>query len=64
MRRAAFFAVAALVLAMPLASCGKRNDPQPPKDQPLTYPGEYPRDYQKPPLEPAPQPPPYQRGAN
>ncbi|MDE2228559.1 MAG: hypothetical protein KGL11_05905 [Alphaproteobacteria bacterium] len=33
---------AALALALPLASCGKKSDPAPPKDQPQTYPGKYP----------------------
>lgn len=32
------------VLALPLAACGKRNDPTPPPDQPKTYPGQYPND--------------------
>lgn len=32
----------AAVLALPLAACGKKNDPVPPPDQPKTYQGQYP----------------------
>ncbi|MGH6977027.1 MAG: hypothetical protein ACREED_08380 [Stellaceae bacterium] len=32
----------AAVLALPLAACGKKNDPAVPPDQPKTYPGQYP----------------------
>lgn len=35
-------ALAAMLLALPLAACGKRNAPTPPPDQPQTYPGKYP----------------------
>jgi len=34
--------LAAVLLALPLAACGKRNTPVPPPDQPKTYPGQYP----------------------
>ncbi|HEV2263620.1 MAG TPA: hypothetical protein VGR79_03700 [Stellaceae bacterium] len=34
----------AAVLALPLAACGKKNDPVPPPDQPKTYPGQYPNE--------------------
>ncbi|MDE1904705.1 MAG: hypothetical protein KGI46_12670 [Alphaproteobacteria bacterium] len=30
------------VLALPLAACGKKNDPVPPSNPPPTYPGHYP----------------------
>jgi hypothetical protein len=30
------------LLALPLAACGKRSQPQPPPGQPQTYPGHYP----------------------
>lgn len=32
-----------VVLAVPLAACGKKNGPVPPPDQPQTYPGQYPK---------------------
>ena len=35
-------ALAALLLALPLAACGKRGPPQPPTNEPQTYPGKYP----------------------
>ncbi|MDE2167384.1 MAG: hypothetical protein KGJ66_13730 [Alphaproteobacteria bacterium] len=35
-------ALAAMLLALPLAACGKKNRPEPPSDQPQTYPGKYP----------------------
>ncbi len=35
-------ALAAMLLALPLASCGKKSRPVPPSDQPQTYPGKYP----------------------
>lgn len=34
--------LAAAMLALPLAACGKKSLPQPPTDQPQTYPGKYP----------------------
>jgi hypothetical protein len=34
--------IAALLIAMGLAACAKRNEPIPPKDQPSTYPRSYP----------------------
>jgi hypothetical protein len=36
-------AVLALLLALGLVACGKRNAPAPPPDQELTYPRQYPR---------------------
>jgi hypothetical protein len=35
-------ALCALILALGLASCGKRNAPQPPPDVPDTFPRTYP----------------------
>jgi hypothetical protein len=32
----------AMLIALALAACAKRNDPAPPKDQPNTYPRAYP----------------------
>jgi len=40
-RLIALMLIAAL-LTLPLAACGKKNDPVPPPDQPKTYPGKYP----------------------
>ncbi len=34
--------LAAVLLTLPLAACGKKNSPTPPPDQPKTYPGLYP----------------------
>ncbi|HYL32990.1 MAG TPA: hypothetical protein VEU53_07580 [Stellaceae bacterium] len=34
--------LAAALLALPLAACGKKSSPTPPPDQPKTYPGQYP----------------------
>ncbi len=34
--------LAAVLLALPLAACGKKNQPVPPPGQPQTYPGNYP----------------------
>ncbi|MGH6968566.1 MAG: hypothetical protein ACREEL_11490 [Stellaceae bacterium] len=34
--------LAAALLALPLAACGKRNVPAAPPDQTQTYPGKYP----------------------
>ncbi len=34
--------LAATILALPLAACGKKSNPVPPPDQPQTYPGHYP----------------------
>ena len=36
--------LAAALLALPLAACGKRSAPTPPQDQPQTYPGRYPNE--------------------
>ena len=36
--------LAAALLALPLAACGKRNGPVPPPDQPKASPGLYPSD--------------------
>jgi len=36
--------LAAALLALPLAACGKKGSPTPPPDQPKTYPGQYPSD--------------------
>jgi len=35
---------ALLLLALPLAACGKKGAPQPPADEPNTYPRTYPRE--------------------
>jgi predicted small lipoprotein YifL len=35
-------ALTAMLLALPLAACGKKSPPTPPPDQPQTYPGHYP----------------------
>ena len=40
--RLLILALAAMLLALPLVACGKRNAPTPPSDQPRTYPGNYP----------------------
>ena len=34
--------LAALLIALGLAACAKRNDPQPPKGEPSTFPRAYP----------------------
>lgn len=39
---ALFRIVAALLIAVALAGCGKKGDPQPPPDEPNTYPRTYP----------------------
>jgi len=33
-----------LLLALPLAACGKKSEPGPPPDEPNTYPRIYPHD--------------------
>jgi hypothetical protein len=40
-RRVALLGAFALGLA-PLAACGKKGEPEPPKDQPKTFPKSYP----------------------
>ena len=42
-------ALAVAMLALPLMSCGKKGPPEPPTDQPLTYPQAYPYDPTQPP---------------
>jgi hypothetical protein len=37
-------AAALLLLALPLAACGKKAAPVPPTDEPNTYPRTYPRE--------------------
>lgn len=64
MTRVPLLIAVAFALALPLAACGKKGDPHPPKDQELTYPGSYPRDYQKLPEETPPPLPPFQRDGN
>ncbi|HYM03595.1 MAG TPA: hypothetical protein VET85_11665 [Stellaceae bacterium] len=43
-RQRAGLAVMIMILALlsPLAGCGKRGDPSPPRDEPQTYPRKYP----------------------
>jgi len=41
-RRLLALMLAAALLALPLAACGKKSEPVAPKDQPQTYPGHYP----------------------
>jgi hypothetical protein len=41
-RRRVALLVALMLLALPLAACGKRAAPEPPADQPNTYPRIYP----------------------
>jgi len=64
MTRAPLLIVVAFALALPLAACGKRADPQAPKDEPVTYPAQYPRDYHKLPEETPAPPPTYKRDGN
>jgi hypothetical protein len=41
-RALASFGLCALLLSVALTGCGKRNAPQPPPDEPNTYPRPYP----------------------
>jgi hypothetical protein len=41
-RGAATRLVLVLLIAVTLSACGKKGDPKPPTDQPLTYPKVYP----------------------
>ncbi len=43
-RRLIMLAAALLLLALPLAACGKKAAPVPPTDEPNTYPRTYPRE--------------------
>jgi len=43
-RRLVLLAAALLLFALPLAACGKKGAPQPPADEPNTYPRTYPRE--------------------
>jgi len=43
-RSTAMQLVAVLLVALALAGCGKKGDPQPPPDQPNTFPRNYPRE--------------------
>ncbi len=45
-------ALALIVLALPLAACGKKSLPQAPGTEPSTYPRVYPYDPAQPPPEP------------
>jgi len=47
--------LAVMILALPLASCGKKSLPQAPGTGPSTYPRDYPYDPQQP-LQPQQQP--------
>lgn len=42
MNRLLALVLAATLLSLSLAACGKRNEPTPPANQPRTYPGQYP----------------------
>ena len=44
MRRLLALTLAAILLALPLTACGKKNQPVPPPNQPQTHPGNYPSD--------------------
>ena len=43
-RRSILPAVILIALALPLAGCGKKGSPQPPADEPVTFPRTYPHD--------------------
>jgi hypothetical protein len=43
-RRGLAAALVVLVIALPLAACGKKGAPQPPPGEPDTYPRVYPRE--------------------